>query len=223
MSRSTRSERELERVFGSWLRAEAPLPHAGPLPPGVASLGALGPGRLFTAGFVPDLAARERWEQQRSLDFPAECVACAAKAALRMSVARRRGLLRAPEILLRQCVPHCERHARLGPLFMFDGASLGADVWWQLVGPEPTFLSRTRQLNAGGERLPPWRAFPLLSPESMGWREGEGQHWLELAWRPFWRGLSPAERASYLERWPHSPEWEEMLRESAAFGPALER
>lgn len=209
----------MERVFGAWLRAEAPGPQEGPLPSGVASVH-LGRGRVFTVALVPDRVARERWERQRSLDFPATCAVCGARALQRMSVARPRGWFRAPEILLKQCVPHCECHAPHGPLFMFDSAPLGADLWWQLVGPEPTFLSRTRQLNASGERLPPWRAFPLLSPESTGWRQGEGQHWLDLAWRPFWHGLSPEERASYLERWPHSPDWEQVLRESAAFGPA---
>ena len=220
MSPSTRTEREVERVFGAWLEAELPPPREGPLPSGVTSLGGVGRDRLFAASLVPGLAARQRWEQQRSLDFPAGCAVCGARAAQLMSVTRARGFLRAPEILLRQCVPHCARHAPLGPLFMFDSAPLGADVWWQLVGPEPAFLARTLQLNASGERLPPWRAFPLLSPESMGWRQGEGQHWLELAWRPFWSGLSPDERARYLERWPYSPDWAEMLRDSAAFGAA---
>jgi hypothetical protein len=49
---------------------------------------------------------------------------------------------------------------------------------------------------------PPWVFFPGQPVDWSGWRQGGGHAWLLRVWLPFWRGLSPEERAAYLTRWP---------------------
>ena len=49
---------------------------------------------------------------------------------------------------------------------------------------------------------PPWIEYPDNDPTWGGWRQGVSEAWLLEVWLPFWRGLSPEERARYLQKWP---------------------
>ena len=58
---------------------------------------------------------------------------------------------------------------------------------------------------------PPWIAFPQsgdMGPIWGGFRQGNGEEWLVHTWLPYWRRLSPEERARYLEAHPPpSEDW----------------
>lgn len=209
----------IQKVFARFSANEDGDPPAAPLPHGVFSLAYLGWPRLFGVNVVPTIEAQTLYAVERQLAFPERCVGCGAPAEEHLSLFRARVLRR--DLTLLERVPHCHRHAAIGPLLSFEVSTLGEERLWELVAPHAHVLAETLALNTGGDRLPPWRAFPALSPESSGWRQGSGEQWLDLAWRPYWSKLGPGARAAYVRRWPAPPEWESALLRTPAFGDSL--
>ena len=58
---------------------------------------------------------------------------------------------------------------------------------------------------------PPWLRFPEageMGPTWGGWRQGYGEHWLHETWLPFWKAMTPSQRAAYLTANPApTTEW----------------
>ena len=199
----------MRRAFARYLHAERGQPSA-PLPQGVHAL--VEP-RLSVISFVPSAAAGRRWLTTRVIAFPERCVACGAPAEAFARRARRR-LFRADELELER-IPHCRHHAVLGPLVMFWTLRLGEDHYWTIVAPDAGVLGELLAVDALQDLLPPWCAFPQTEPWSGAWRQGHGEHWRNVGWSPFWRGLDDAERRDYLQRWRGSPDWREALLEGS--------
>jgi hypothetical protein len=198
----------LRRVFGRYLRAQPGAPPHSVSPPGVHAL--IDP-RLSLIRFVPSAAAGRRWVETRVITFPARCVACGAPAQVFPRRVRRR-LFRADEIELER-IPHCTRHAALGPLLMFWMSRLGEDHYWTMVAPDAGVLGELLALDALEDRLPPWRAFPDSEPWSGTWRQGHGEYWRDVGWVPFWTAQKGIDRRAYLERWQGPSDWREALLE----------
>jgi len=214
MSSAMRSVAEISRVFARYLALEPRAP-APELPRGVFALHHLGLPGVFGARFVPCLGPEQRLRSTRELVLPGRCVACGAPAQEQLPLLRAR-LLRPAQVLLEQ-VPHCRRHAAVGPTFWFESTPIGADQLWEIAAPSPEVLADIVARASEGDRLPPWRAFPALSPESSGWRQGDGEAWLHIAWQPFWASLGPEPRRAYLGRWPAPAGWGAAWIELPAF------
>jgi len=213
-----RSVADISRVFARYVASEQAAPVAPPtLGRGIFSLDHLGLVGLFGARFVPSLEAAERLRSKRELGFPARCVACGRPVAEQVRLHRAR--LLQPALVLLERVPHCRQHAAVGPVFWFDAAPLGADQLWEIAEPDASVAADVVALGTTGDRLPPWRAFPALNPESSGWRQGEGEAWLRLAWHPFWGCLAAGQRSVYLERWRAPAGWAQAVFELSAFTP----
>lgn len=211
-----RSDAEISRVFARYLAAEVRAT-APQLPRGVLALDHLGLPGVFGARLVPGLGSDQRLRSTRELVFPLRCVACGAAAEVQLPLLRAR-LLRPAQVLLEQ-VPHCRRHAVVGPVFWFETKPVGADQLWELAAPSAEVLADIVARVSEGDRLPPWRAFPALSPESSGWRQGDGEGWLRVAWLPFWSSLGAEQRLAYLGRWPAPAGWGAAVRDLPAFAP----
>lgn len=80
-----------------------------------------------------------------------------------------------------------------------------------VIGLNRRFLEATVPLNRPGDMFPPWRVFPEYSPETSGWRQGDGEYWWHAAWAPFWSNLTPVDKQLYLARWGASQDWVERL------------
>lgn len=211
MSQHTAPPRELSSAFGAWLRATPADAAPVTLPSGISPLTHLGLPRLFTQRVVPSPAARQRWETERFVQFPARCTLCERAPERFSSLYRSRGLLRTAEPVLMSCIPQCAEHAAFGPLLWFGVTILGRDVAWELVGARPAFLVSTAELNAATERMPPWLAFPEYGPDAGGWRQGAGEFWRNTCWAPYWAALDPGARHAYLQRWPAPEGWRQAL------------
>ena len=55
--------------------------------------------------------------------------------------------------------------------------------------------------------LPPWKAFPGLSPSDLGARQGAQEWYSDTVWRPFWNGLTEDQRGRYHQHWQTEPVW----------------
>lgn len=62
-----------------------------------------------------------------------------------------------------------------------------------------------------GQPDPPWVALDL-SPEDPA-TQGAADAYITLSFLPFWTGLSPAEKARYLDEWDASPAWRAAISE----------
>ncbi len=60
------------------------------------------------------------------------------------------------------------------------------------------------------EPPPPWIALPELSPDDPC-NQGPGEAYVVLEFLPFWRGLTAARKAAYLDRWSATPAWREAI------------
>jgi len=204
--------RHIRRVFQ--LKRTRPPALEHPSPEHDGTLASLGYPTLQQVDFFLGPAALERWRAERTLAFPPGCCVCL-KEATRALPARADagwlGLGRREHIV--EQVPHCELHGS------GDEARLIAsvDVWSDrvlrvsLIGLQGAFLEETAKRHRTEEVPPPWWTFPQYSSVSSGWRQGYGEAWIGQAWYPFWRGLSEAERAKYLERWSPPEDWRELL------------
>lgn len=67
------------------------------------------------------------------------------------------------------------------------------------------------------EQSPPWKVFPDMTPWQVAARQGLQETWVDEVWRPFWAGLTPAQRDAYFARWQASEEWQKAIR--ATFEP----
>jgi hypothetical protein len=72
--------------------------------------------------------------------------------------------------------------------------------------------SEKAKLAAGEDIEPPWIQFNGVSPYYSGWRQGNGDHWMNLIWVPFWREKKIEEKKIYLQKFPPpNEEWHEYL------------
>lgn len=60
------------------------------------------------------------------------------------------------------------------------------------------------------EVSPPWIALPGLDPWEPA-THGLAEVYFDLNWLPFWRTLTPEQKAEYLHRWNASPQWREAI------------
>lgn len=60
------------------------------------------------------------------------------------------------------------------------------------------------------EYPPPWVALPDLQPEDPA-TQRLAEAYIVLNWYPFWSSLTPAQKASYLDRWNASAEWRDAI------------
>ena len=62
------------------------------------------------------------------------------------------------------------------------------------------------------EVQPPWVEYERSEPTWSGWRQGPSERWLLDVWLPFWKGLTPEGRRSYLRKFPPPTEdWDFYL------------
>ncbi len=174
------------------------------------SLAYLGYPRLSASDFFLGSSGVETWREHHSLLFPPKCCVCLNSAVKSLPSRGDVGWLglfrKGPAV---GGIPHCDEHGR--------GAEANLLVllrpWseWvihvSLIGLNEVFLANAKTLNQQGDMPPPWRAFPAYNPETSGWRQGNGEHWLLYAWSPFWKGLSLEEREHYLQRWDAPLDW----------------
>lgn len=59
---------------------------------------------------------------------------------------------------------------------------------------------------------PPWAVFPHLDPVGLGALQGDVAYWWRQFWSPFWNGLTPAERDTYLASNNASADWADCVR-----------
>ena len=57
---------------------------------------------------------------------------------------------------------------------------------------------------------PPWVALHDLTPDDAA-NQGVAEAYIVLNWYPFWRSLTPSQKASYLDRWHASPDWRDAI------------
>ena len=74
-------------------------------------------------------------------------------------------------------------------------------------------VQQLEALERGDEIEPPWVVYPESEPWWGGWRQGNSEGWLVLAWLPFWDKLSDEDRLQYLEKWNAPDEWREYLQQ----------
>jgi len=55
-----------------------------------------------------------------------------------------------------------------------------------------------------------WRVFPDLTADEVH-NQGAVDGYIEHEWLPFWKGLSEAQKADYLDRYAATPEWREAI------------
>jgi hypothetical protein len=184
----------------------------------VTSMAAFGFPALHATTMFLAVDAVTSLEGRGEIEFPPTCCVCEAPVARRLPTCSFGGLvarwLRAPRPgPLAACVPHCAAHAdgRCARLLVRrQGWSLETTAL-SFVGWNDRFLSEVVAINRRGEAFSPWRAFPAMSAESSGWRQGNGEHWWRQCWEPFWRGLDRAAALDYLDRWHAPDEWRARL------------
>lgn len=210
-------QRDMQRVFG--VRAAARPTDAQSSRDAVWELSAVGYPGLFmlTVFLTPD--GRRRWQVDRRVRLPPMCCFCGNPACSYLDTYRAPllRLLKLSRPVLSK-LPHCRDHAES------RDASAIADIHNPLerymsltiVAKSRPFLEETLELcRNDGEYEPPWFVFPGKDPGA-GWNQGIEEHWLRLAWSPFWGALSSEQRSSYLERWQAPNAWAVWLHKTGA-------
>lgn len=62
------------------------------------------------------------------------------------------------------------------------------------------------------DQPPPWQVFPDMTPWQVAARQGVQEAWVDGVWRPYWTGLTPAQREAYFVRWQAGQEWQRAIR-----------
>ena len=176
--------------------------------------GALGYPGIHSVRFYLTEAGRRRYLALNRIEFPPACCVCggAGTEALAFHAIGHVGPIswRRREPVL-SGIPHCGEHAGEGVQLVVQVSHRDAHyASAMLLARNLVFLKETLELNIAGEYAPPWVAFPGSQP-AVGWNQGINEDWLGLAFLPFWKGLRPPERLSYLERWSSPPEWTDWL------------
>lgn len=199
-------ERQIWRVFGLKKSAQSAMRDASLGDEG--SLMYLGYPLLHQVDFFLTTPALARWRTERNLLFPSRCCICMESAHHLLPAYNTRWLgFRGGHALA--WVPHCESHGNRDEACLL----VRIDSWnefvcrFMLIGLNEAFLRETARLNEIGAVPAPWQAFAGYSPHTGGWRQGNGEYWMQRVWRPYWSHLSVQERADYLARWPPPPEW----------------
>ena len=184
----------------------------------VTSMAAFGFPALHATALFLAVDAVASLESRGEIELPPVCCVCESPATQRLPTCLFGGRvarwLRTPRPgPLAACVPHCPAHAdgRCARLLVRRSGWSRETIALSFVGWNDRFLSEVVALNRRGEVFPPWRAFPAISAESSGWRQGNGERWWQQAWEPFWRGLGRAGALDYLDRWHAPDEWRARL------------
>jgi hypothetical protein len=203
MVSSSEYKRRIECVFG--LKEETAVMRDDD------SLGHLGFPSLSSVEIFLTAPGSDLWKQEQRIEWPQTCCSCGRAAEVARDVEDKGGLWRRKTAI--KSVPHCRPHAGGGEarLVVIVEQWTAAVTRILLTGEDLGFLRETLRLNQTGDAFPPWVAFPEYDSLTMAWREGEGQHWLDKVWRPFWDRLTAAERDDYLNRWNAPAEWRERL------------
>jgi hypothetical protein len=169
---------------------------------------------LARRSFFLSALALDHWEREETIRFPDECCVCGAPAANHLPSREPSGFLgRWKRTSTNLRVPHCSEHGREKEarlLIQTTPWGPGA-LLVTLLGLNPRFIEKTASLNSEGDPVPPWRAFPGYGPESGGWRQGNGEVWMNEVWSPFWSALPKREREEFLARWQASSEWRDRV------------
>ena len=180
-------KKSIQRVFGTQKAFRSIV-----LPLTSNDLAYLGCPALRASDFFLGLHGMEMWRGSRSMLFPPKCCVCLdsfVKYLPSRGESGWLGLFRKGPVVER--IPHCDTHGggREAKLLVLLKPWNEWVLHASLIGLDERFLVEAKTLNQQGDMPPPWRAFPGYSPETSGWRQGNGEYWMLHAWRPFWQGL----------------------------------
>lgn len=170
----------------------------------------------FAVVTLRDLALSS-WIGEKRLPYPDFCCGCGAAAEVRITVPLFDGHLPIWKQLLQgpvdaPQVPHCRECAHSDGQLILQNTQIGpcpATSEVHLLCGSRRFLDETAKLLSVGDVFPPWVTFPSYNSVAGGWRQGNGEFWLNAVWIPFWNSLTFQEQIAYVGRWNASPEWRE--------------
>lgn len=144
------------------------------------------------------------------LDYPDICCVCGVAKEGHRDVEFRTGIF-STTVFSR--VPFCPQHNpdRLPRFYAFSAPISPVLLKVGVISESAMFIESLLQRYATKTPLAPWLAFPGLSAESSGWRQGDAEHWWNTCWRPYWTLLSQDKRDEILLAESTPLAWRERL------------
>ncbi len=83
---------------------------------------------------------------------------------------------------------------------------------WHRIWRSRMLRAAREEIRKNGPPEAPWQRFPKIpNSSSIGWRMGEGEGYLQFTFYPWWRSITPEQRAEYLEATNPPRDWREIL------------
>lgn len=176
---------------------------------GSGSLGYLGYPSVYQAATYKLLEKQSGSELR--LSYPSMCAVCGSSQHAGRNFQFRTGIFRSLTVVK---VPVCDLHLReRNPPLLVSSMGVGG----QLL--RVTLLSKSKQFIDSLQRIfddvappMPWQAFPDISAESSGWRQGDAENWWKTCWMPYWKNATPDLQREIIEKEAPSDGWKERLK-----------